>query len=211
MDDKTISNNNDDIKDSRDFSLFSPSVTSLPPNLENLKNVRRVFINNTTISDISSLKDLNFLTTFHFTNNILVKNFSSLAYLQGLISLDLHETSISDLNCIKNLIKLQELNISNTLIDSLDCLNGLVDLLNLNIIKTKVKSLVPIQNLVKIEKLFISECDIKDISPLGNLLNLKTVYMVGVPADPKRNKALNSLKCEFITYYSSSQPICSLI
>ena len=102
------------------------------PSLRGLKNLRRLVINHTGISDISGLATLTQLQSLTLHDN-LIEDVSPLASLKSLTHLNLDGNVISDISSLEKLKSLKELFLQNNVISDVSPLAGLTNLERLDL------------------------------------------------------------------------------
>ena len=126
------------------------------PSLRGLKNLRRLVINHTGISDISGLATLTQLQSLTLHDN-LISDISSLASLKSLTHLHLEGNVISDISSLEKLKALRELELQNNIISDVSPLAGLTNLEHLNLNNNTISNFSPLDGLL--EKTNISAVD----------------------------------------------------
>ena len=102
------------------------------PSLRGLKNLRRLVINNTGISDISGMAALTQLQSLTLHDN-LIEDVSPLASLKSLTHLNLDGNVILDISSLEKLKGLKELYLQNNVISDVSPLAGLTNLERLDL------------------------------------------------------------------------------
>ena len=83
------------------------ALTTLPPQIATMWELRRLDLDNTRISDLSVLSDLTGLQQLYL-NNTRISDISALSGLTGLLGLDLDNTRVVDLRPVLNMPKLKD-------------------------------------------------------------------------------------------------------
>ncbi|MEP0263409.1 COR domain-containing protein [Dokdonia sp.] len=117
--------------------------------LENLKNLREVFIINSIIQDINSLKKLKYLNR-----------------------LDIRSSQITDISFLYNLQSLNRLNLFNNNISNIDVISNLRSLEILDLSFNKIYNISALSNLKQLKYLYLENNTIKDITFLKELKKL---------------------------------------
>jgi small GTP-binding protein len=115
-------------------------------NLDSLKRLKRVYLSDANLLDISVLKDC-----------------------KNLASLDLSNNRIEDISILKGLEHLTHLNVTKNKIKSLSSLQNLQNLSSLNLSHNQIACIEPLKELSKLTSLDISYNRIKDITPIQGL------------------------------------------
>ena len=118
------------------------------PSLRGLKNLRRLVINHTGISDISGLATLTQLQSLTLHNN-LIEDVSPLASLKSLTHLNLDGNVISDISSLEKLKSLKELYLQNNVISDVSSLTGLSNLEQLDLRNNAISNFSPLEALVE--------------------------------------------------------------
>jgi Leucine-rich repeat (LRR) protein len=160
-----------EIKENRQINDLLP--------LEKLVHLRKVKINDTRISAISSLSGLKFLQ-----------------------EVDLSRNPISDLSPIAKLATLEFVYLNNTPIDNLDWISGLQNLKVLDISGTEIKNLKEVSSANRLQKLIAYNTKINNIKALEELAELVLIKIYNSKISPKKIEAFKQKRpaCE-IDYY----------
>ena len=118
------------------------------PSLRELKNLRRLVINHTGISDISGLAALTQLQSLTLHDN-LISDISALASLKSLTHLNLDGNVISDISPLEKLKSLKELYLQNNVISDVSPLAGLTNLERLDLRNNVISDFSPLDELPK--------------------------------------------------------------
>jgi Leucine-rich repeat (LRR) protein len=143
------------------------------------ENMQRVAdLNQLTISDKLSIRNLESLTVFLQLTELIISNtaisdISPITSLPNLTRLDITSSPINSVERIRGLKQLTHLNIENTPVENIEPIFALDGLTSLNISGTQVKNLKGIEDLKKLEVLSINNTNIKNLKPVEQLYNLK--------------------------------------
>ncbi len=143
-------------------------------NIQNLINLRTLYINDSNIRDTSFLSDLVNLETLHLENN-KITDISTLSNLTNLKNLDITANEVNHISSLKNLSNLHCLRAGNNKISDINPLSSLVNLEDLCINTNQISDISPLSKLAKLEYLNLENNQISDVSALSKLTNLKTV------------------------------------
>ena len=159
----------------------SNAITNFSP-LSRLTHLKTLNLGGISISDVSplvsalwELKNLRHLYLF----NTSISDVSALARLTQLIVLNLSNTSISDVSALARLTQLIVLNLSNTSISDVPVLTGLTQLRSLHLSNTSISDVSALAGLTQLTTLILSYNDISDVSPLLGL-NLTGLWGAGL-------------------------------
>ncbi|MEM9062809.1 MAG: leucine-rich repeat domain-containing protein [Pseudomonadota bacterium] len=152
------------------------ALTTLPREIAEFSELRKLFLSNTQVSDLSPLAGLSGLQEL-FLNNTQVSDLSRLAGLSGLQVLSLSNTQVRDLSQLAALSGLQSLHLTNTHVDDSSPLAGLTGLKSLNLDSTQISDLSPLAGLSELQGLYLSNTQVSDLSPLAGLSGLQRLHL----------------------------------
>ncbi len=112
-------------------------------------NLQQLYLNHTSVSDISSLSDLTNLQELYL-NHTSVSDISSLSSLTNLQRLSLYNTSVSDISSLSGSTNLQELYLSYTQVSDISSLSGLTNLQEFSLYNTQVSDVSSLSDLTKL-------------------------------------------------------------
>ena len=129
--------------------------------------------------DFSALAELPTLRTLDLSS-AKITDFSAVSAFENLTYLSLSETNFNDLSLLSGLTKLEELYLGKFLerhdfAESLDPISELTSLRKLHVSNAGLKDISAISAMVNIESLALEGNPIEDYSPIANLSNLKTL------------------------------------
>jgi len=150
-----------------------------------LPNLQTLYVNYQSLSDISPLSALKYLTVVNFRHT-QVEDLSALSGLKSLEEVNLYDTLVTDASCLDDCPRLRYLEAGRTLIPSIMAAGGRPSLRNLSLKELGLKSLAGIERFTRLETLCLSGTGIKDLAPLKSLPRLKKVVL----DDPMRDAAL---------------------
>ena len=122
------------------------------PSLKGLKALRRLEINNCSISDISGLAELTQLQSLTLNDNS-ISDISALANLKALTHLNLERNLVSDVSALSELKALKELYLNNNIIVNVSPLAGLNNLVELDLTNNAISDFSSLKGLA--EKIYI--------------------------------------------------------
>lgn len=152
-----------------DLSHFL-TIDDLEP-LTKLTELRSLNLSGTHASDLSPIRNLNFLETLNISK-CPVQTLAPLVFMQNIKDLDVSSTNVKDLSPIMNFKLLERLNISGSKVDSITPLVGLTNLTDLRLNSTKVADISPVHGMSNLTMLQLSGTNVKDISPVSGLNKL---------------------------------------
>lgn len=150
------------------------AIKNIPVGFQKLRNLKFLIFNMSDVEndlDITNLKLCKKLVWLDLSESS-VKNIDVLKNMPHLKKVDLSTTQISDISCFKNSKNLSFLSISNTEIHSIPDLSNLKKLETLYISYTKVKDYSEIQNISSLKYLSVRQISTNDFSFLSKLENL---------------------------------------
>ena len=142
-----------------------------------LMNLRRLWVSDTAVSDITGLEFATNLTELRFFNNPSISDISALAGLNNLRRLSLSSTSISDISVLAGLTNLTRLGLYSTSISDISALAGLANLEELYLDNTSISDISVLAGLNNLRRLSLSSTSISDISVLAGLTHLEELYL----------------------------------
>ena len=126
------------------------------------------------------------LKKINISNHLNIESMEPLVVFVHMESLQLDNTSITDIAPVAGLKRMKELSVTNSPLWDIRPLAGMKQLVVLNLENTSVEDLYPVQGLHKLQKLNISGTKIKNLKPLAGLTNLRELVI--------NNTRVNSLK-----------------
>lgn len=154
------------------FNIYPQNkITDLTP-LSSLEMITDIRISNSTITDISPLKDLSDLKSLDFQNSTSLTDFNVLTNLTKLESINFKNTGFSDLQVLKSFSSLKTLILNQTLLKDIDYLRQFTNIQRLELEQLSLTDISSIQFLTKLDYLTLRNNNINDISPLHTLNGL---------------------------------------
>ncbi|MEJ6951041.1 leucine-rich repeat domain-containing protein [Natronospora cellulosivora (SeqCode)] len=158
--------------------------------IEPLSNMRKLEV--LTIGDlhrysrdinIFPIKNNNNLRELNIRNiNLDVEAVNIISNFSYLRKLNLHNTSLDDINFLFELNELEEFTLgSNYFMGDITALSKLENLERLNLNMNRIQEITPLINLKKLKHLVLQFNNIEDISPLENLVNLEFLSLAFNP------------------------------
>jgi len=178
--------------------LTSTELNKLPKNISNCRNLKKILVQNSSISDFNEIRDLKELEYLNLAfNNITdiswvkdltklkrlvlstnqITNISSIKNVKNLIELDLSYNQITDILSIKNAKNLIKLDLSYNQITDISSIENLKNLKELYLSSNRVTKITSLKNLIFLKTLDLSNNFISDISALSALSNLEFLYL----------------------------------
>jgi len=154
-----------------------PEIINLEP-LSELSDLTYLNISNTSVDDISALRNANKLKVLQ-ANSTLIEDLSSLKYCITLEELEIANTNVSDLQVLQALHNLKKLDISNTMVSRLQNLKNCTSLTNISLSGCKISNIVPLQDLTQLTSVDVSKTSIRDLTPLSQLKDLQSLNISG--------------------------------
>ena len=179
-----------------DSLLPSPQLVSIPdPSLaaairqkigdsittHTLLNLTQLDVANSRITDLTGLEHAHSLTYLNLggqgtANNNRVSNFSPLARLTNL-TLDLSQSSLSDVAPLAGLKSLTRLILRSNNISDVAPLAGLTNLTGLTLTNNNISDVSPLAGLTNLTQLWLGGNNISDMLPLANLKSLTNLSL----------------------------------
>ncbi|MDI9395672.1 MAG: COR domain-containing protein [Euryarchaeota archaeon] len=175
-------------KNATTLDLSFKELSSLPPEIKELKNLKELYISNNQLSSLPpEIKELKNLTKLYIFNNQLSSLPPEIKELKNLTKLDISNNQLSSLPPeIKELKNLTELNISSNQLSSLPPeIAELKNLTELYISNNQLSSLPPeITELKNLTELYISNNQLSSLPPeITKLKNLTKLFLDGNPLE----------------------------
>ena len=140
--------------------------------MEQAVNLRRLYLGNNSISDVSALGALTSLTRLELDNNNAISDVSALGTLTSLSVLRLQNNAISDVSALGTLTSLTELWLHNNSISDVSALGTLTSLSALRLQNNAISDVSALGTLTSLTKLGLHNNSISDVSALGALTSL---------------------------------------
>ncbi|EAF9641633.1 hypothetical protein A6I69_14770 [Listeria monocytogenes] len=151
------------------------NISDLSP-LANMSNLTDLGVQNTKVSDISPLKNLNLVELN--IGGTKVSDLSPLANMTDMKVLTINGLGISDISPLENMTKMTHLYMNENPFGDLSLLENMTDMVELEAGRCEISDVSPLANLTKLEWLELGYNHISDVSPLANLSSI-------VPGDAK--------------------------
>lgn len=148
--------------------------------LSELKNLNRIDLGNSEITDISALAGLSSLAYLNLDYN-QISDLSPLAGLTSLYELSLWRNQISDVSPLAGLTRLHYLHLSDNQISDISPLARLTSLRTLSISDNDVSDISILARFYDLDRLIIENNHVTSVAPLEKLKNLTYVDVAGNP------------------------------
>ena len=152
------------LKDDKSFDL---SV------IENLPELRSLYISSDNLIDVSSFTDLKNLKSLYLASKEL--ELSSLNKLQSLETLTIYCSNDTDISKISGLANLKKLVLIGDTVSDLSAINDLPSLVSISITNGSSINIDSLQQFTGLQELNISSTPLKDLSLLNKLKSLRVV------------------------------------
>jgi internalin A len=169
------------------------SLSSIPEAISKFQNLKRLFITDSKLRNISILKKLKKLMHLDLSRNYIY-DISSIKELNSLLSLDLHGNQISDISFLQGLSNLTQLYLNSNQITDISPIQRLTKLQHLNLWHNKIRQLPP--ELVELGL----ELDVD--STIASI-NEKKIYLYGNPVEKPPLEIIRKGKPAIKTYFQS--------
>ncbi len=149
-------------------------------------NLTELYVPNRGIADLTGLEHAHYLTYLNLGgqniggasgNTNTVSDFSPLAGLTNLQSLNLSHISFTDISSLATLTNLTELGLSGNNLTDISPLANLTNLDTLSLANNDLTDISPLANLTGLTSLYLFDNDLTDISPLANLTGLGVLWL----------------------------------
>ncbi|EAD5135609.1 LPXTG cell wall anchor domain-containing protein, partial [Listeria monocytogenes] len=140
--------------------------------LQNLTNLRELYLNEDNISDISPLANLTKMYSLNLGANHNLSDLSPLSNMTGLNYLTVTESKVKDVTPIANLTDLYSLSLNYNQIEDISPLASLTSLHYFTAYVNQITDITPVANMTRLNSLKIGNNKITDLSPLANLSQL---------------------------------------
>jgi len=140
-----------------------------------LKNVRHLYLSGVPVQDISAIRNMNLLSLD--LGNSMILDINDVQYLRNLEYLALSNTRIANVRPVSGLSNLKSLRIDYSRVKDLTPLEKLYQLRELNLSGLKIKDVSMLSNLVSLIELNLSNTHVKDVSGLNGLKGLERLYL----------------------------------
>ena len=186
----------------KEVLLQQVNLTGTPDKnqLQQIAGLTKAIISeNFEISDISPLLHLTRLTELQFSGTTVSK-LDPVSQMPKLQILRCPKNPITTLTPIAGLTALKELDFSNTQVEDLDAIQNMIQLEVLKFSGTQVKNLKYLQKLVNLKVIEFFNTRVGNIDVLDGMKNLKSVKMFKTKVSPKRVEKLQLTlpKCEIV-------------
>lgn len=139
-----------------------------------LPNLEMLYVNYQTLSDISALSELSYLSEVNLRHTF-VEDISVLSDMSHLRRITLYDTHVTDMSALASCPMLDFLDAGETKIVSLDTLPSSLQTLSLK--RAAILSLNGIERFQRLQKLYLSNTDLADLEPLARAPQLRDVYI----------------------------------
>jgi len=157
-----------------------------------------LYLNNNSLTDITSLGDLTQLEQLYLNNNSL-KNITPLKALTQLKKLDLGHNRVTDITPLGDLTQLEQLYLNNNSLKNITPLKALTKLKELDLGHNSLENITPLEALTQLKELFLNHNNsLKNITPLGALIQLERLHLTYNSAINLPLKALTQLKVLYL-------------
>jgi len=143
--------------------------------IANQTSLQYLYLRNTSITDISFIKNLKNLTKIDFSSN-KISDISFIKELKNLNTIELHDNKISDISAIKKLTNLKKIGFSKNQINDFSAVKDLVKLEKIRFDENQITDISIIKNLTSLTEISFGKNQITDISTIKNLINLTKIY-----------------------------------
>jgi len=168
--------------------------------LENLKQLKKLFLRENQIKDIVGLKTLTSLEELYLDFNSITEVIG-IEYLKKLRVLSLHNNKINSIKNLENLHNLEELYLGQNRIKTIEGLESLNNLKKLYLFQNKIRNIEGLNSLLSLRALYL---DFNRISELENIDELENLEELSLSrnriTEIKGLDSLNNLKILNLSY-----------
>ena len=155
----------------QDLGLGGLGIEDLS-SLSAMTQLRRLYLHDNGVADISPLSELSDLRTLDLSGNG-ISDISALAAMTRLSRLDLGDTGVVDIAPLAGLVELGNLNLSGNDIEDVSALSAMTRLRNLYLGDNAVHDIAALADLVNVGTLNLSGNRISDVSALSEMTELR--------------------------------------
>jgi hypothetical protein len=160
-------------------------LESLPPEIAGLTEVMQLFLDNSKVSDITSLGDMTELGAL-FLSNTQVSDITPLQDMVTLIALWLDNTRVSDITPLRRMTAMTHLMLNDTLVSDIAPLQDMTSITDLRLNNTQVSDIAPLRGLAHLSVLYLNGSMVSDLRPVGALDYIgdtsSDIQFSGIPA-----------------------------
>lgn len=167
----------EDVKNVKIITSKGNNINSIK-GIENLINLRELYLPINNIVDISELKDLTLLEKIDLRKN-KIKDIRSLKKLVKLVEVELSENSIRDVSSLRELNMLQNLMLKKNQITNVNCLKKLKNLKYLDLDNNKISRIDGRTYFNSLETLNLKNNNIKNLDSIVGFNNLEILNIKG--------------------------------
>ena len=166
----------------RTLTLYGVSISDTDVSaISRLPQLKSLEIDGVSISDISPLSELLTQLDYLGLQNTSVSDISSLEGLTELRGLTIGHSPISDISSLAGLTQLRELRLDHTSVSDVSPLVGLTELRGLTIGHSPISDISSLAGLTRLRELGLWYTSVSDVSPLVGLTELSWLNLVGSP------------------------------
>lgn len=145
-------------------------------NLRHLKNLKRLYVQNNYLTDLSVISGLTELTQICFDNNDIdsiefARNMDKLDFISG------NNTFVSDLSSLKNKSELRGVYFGDTYVTDISPIKNCNKLVYVGFDEMQIGTIEALRDKPLLRQVCLSGCKLTDISPLKTCPSLKEVYI----------------------------------
>ena len=143
-------------------------------------NLTELYVASSGITDLTGLEHAHYLSSLDLRGNTnTVSDFSPLAGLTNLKSLNLSGSFLTDISSLIGLTDLEDLGLSGSNLSDISPLAHLTNLTRLSLSSNNLSDISPLANLTGLSVLYLNGKNLSDISPLANLTGLGDLNLSG--------------------------------
>lgn len=165
------------------LDLSSSQIDTSIHYLENLTNLKSLYLGDIQLSNIAFLEKLKGLQTLHLKNNQL-SNIHSLECLISLQSIYISNNHLSSIHSLGNIATLENVSINDCTIKDIRGFEKLTNLKTLNLSNNQLSDIKPIEKLTSLKTIDLSYNQISDISCVKKICNLSALEQINIRENP---------------------------
>lgn len=145
-------------------------------NLQHMKNLTYLNINDNYITDLSCLENLENLESLHFSNNC-VSDISFMCNMKHLRKISAENNLIEDISVLSGMTELEEVFFGDNYVTDISPLSSSRGLVKVGFNEAQIGDLTALEGMDNLEMVCLAGCNLYDIEPLSNSKKLRFVYL----------------------------------
>lgn len=145
-------------------------------NLQHMKKLTSLNINDNYITDLSCLKKLENLESLHFSNNS-VSDISFMRNMKHLKKISAENNMIEDISVLSGMTELEEVFFGDNYVTDISPLSSSRGLVKVGFNEAQIGDLTALEGMEELEMVCLAGCNLYDIEPLSSSDKLRFVYL----------------------------------